>query len=441
MISESYRWGTHSSVVISVTAESIFALAESIEDEWWELLAQEQENRIHKAQEQKMKAKSEVTSKYPAGSRDTSRKHAQRETRGRKIIQDYENQESWEQRRKQHVREREQGRHQERAQRQYERDTPADAPWPEDNPELLPVEQARLRRLVETHTAQAIPEELFERILGHMCTRAEEEGTLEYDKVVLCNCALVSRYWAAKCQAQIFRSVRLCCAADVRELLAMVVHPGSKLARYIEALRLEVPREAASTAVGSGIDISKPFTPWFHLVPLLSIKLPSCRCELSLQDNAQWPKPTRALRTIHWNLPRTLPAQSRGLRKLVLHGLVLASFGDLYHLLDGLHDLCELHCSDLRWLTASPLTTLHASKPRSSLLTSVEIELFRYADAHTLWLLFVYRAPAQTRLTHTNDGLATLALLLTTMTPDSARSPHLRAVRTLHNTRKHIYYS
>lgn len=226
-------------------------------------------------------------------------------------------------------------------------------------------------------------EELFERILGYMHIEGED-GAAQYTNIELGYCPLVCRYWAQRCQPKIFCEIEIRCAEDARQLLAMLERPGSRIAQYIEVLRLS-PLWYEPTWFA----VSTFMTPWFHFMRLLHAKLGSCYYSLFLAG----PRPggMRTLRSIHWNLPRTFPAHSRGLRTLRLYRIEFHSFRDLVHLLDELPDLRELHCEYLTWVLAPPLTTLRANRPRTTSLESVRLSHCPCGE-HVLWLLSVYRA-------------------------------------------------
>ena len=108
-----------------------------------------------------------------------------------------------------------------------------------------------------------LPEELFERIIAHMGTGPEDgEGVIDYRKEELGRCALVSRYWASRCQEKIFRRIEVRGAKDVRELLVMLERPGTAIAQYMRVLSL--PRQGVPRRRGC---ISSRFcTPDFHSI-------------------------------------------------------------------------------------------------------------------------------------------------------------------------------
>lgn len=256
----------------------------------------------------------------------------------------------------------------------------------------------RERRRGVRALAALIPEELFERILGYMGVRWRDQGVVEYSKVQLAQCALVSKYWACRCQAKIFREIRLDSARDVRDLSAMLDRPDTKIARYIQEVQI------ADLGMGMG------GAPWWHLVPLLYRKLPlSSRHGLD-----KWAygssKPRTVPRTIHPYLPRTVPAHNTRLHKLELAGTSFACFGDLVHLLDELRDLRILNCRWVTWAKRPPLRHLRSIKPRSTYLDRIDL-YNRTFDEYTLWLLSVYRAAPQ----HTLDPNAANNTFATTL--------------------------
>lgn len=69
------------------------------------------------------------------------------------------------------------------------------------------------------------PEELFEYILTYMDISEQDANGWGYTKKQLGYCALVSTYWASRCQAKIFRKITLRDARDVYELSAMLSRP------------------------------------------------------------------------------------------------------------------------------------------------------------------------------------------------------------------------
>lgn len=252
--------------------------------------------------------------------------------------------------------------------------------------------------------ASQLPEELFARILGGMVWRVQweklyDEGEESYTKRELGQCALVSTYWAPRCQARIFRVIWLRSAQDVRDLLAMLDRPGTQIANYIQLLRspLQDLKE-------------KPATPWLHLIPLLYTRLPFCRLSTAALEGQLWEKrPT--LRTVHSLLSRTVPAHNTRLRYLYLTVIVFACFGDLVHLLDELRDLRILVCEDVTWSKGPPLTSLRSSKPRPALLEAVVLHNVPF-DKCAPWLLTVYRAPPRTVRLSADDFLTSLRAFL-----------------------------
>lgn len=311
-----------------------------------------------------------------------------------------------------------------------------------------------VQALIDSGAGREIPQELFANILGHLCMEVAAEhapqralgdqgieDAAEYPslKNALGQCALVCRYWAQICQPTIFHTLELSCANDVRELQSMVTQPANNIARHVKVLPVRLGKSNDRT-----LDISKPLTPWFHKVPLLCAKLPSCNhYELFLYDSSypRYPKPPPIMQSIHWYLPRTLPSHSRGLRNLYFTNVTFPSFLHLIHLLDELHDLSNLYCKGLRWFTAPPLMTMRADRPRSSQLDIVELDECRNVDEHARWLLSVYRAPVPSRLTFPIDVLAALALFLKIITEESTPTqPVLRGLRSVNYTSKYIQW-
>lgn len=260
------------------------------------------------------------------------------------------------------------------------------------------LERKRVQR-VDALTAR-MPEELFKCVLGHMGSQWYEGA---YNKQELGQCALVSTYWASRCQEKIFREITLRSAKDVRDLLVMLDRPGTNIAQYIQEIQL--PRER------------EEIPPYSHLVPLFYRKLPvSSHHTLNLHSFDL--SSTRTVRTIHPLLPRTVPAHNTRLHKLFLLGFSFACFGDLVHLLDELRDLRILHCNDLRWAKGPLLTRLRSSGPRSTSIDKVRLDHCPL-DEYALWLLSVYRVPPHTaHLDITNNSFhTTLRALLATIHP------------------------
>lgn len=251
-------------------------------------------------------------------------------------------------------------------------------------------ERCKLQR-VRALAAQ-IPEELFDRILGGMVWRSrwDDEGKGYYTKEDLGRCALVSTYWAPRCQASIFRIIELRSVQDVRDLIAMLDRPGTQIANYIH--RLDSPWQ----------NLGWPATPWLHLIPLVYRRLPFCRLgPLALEGPLR--SGTRTLRTVHSALPRTVPAHNTRLHCLSLDGITFACFGDLVHLLDELRDLRTLFCYDVTWSKGPLLTSLRSSRPRAVLLDIVALYDVPF-DEYCAWLLTVYRAPPRTVRPPAGDG-------------------------------------
>lgn len=195
------------------------------------------------------------------------------------------------------------------------------------------------------------------------------------------------------------------------------------------------PTEAYVEMVSKGAAPRFPagFAPWPQLVTSLRAKLPS------LYHYGVIPGDGRC-HTRHDNVLLTPPAHFRALRRLYVAGSALSSFADLVYLLDELHDLRNLYCKGLRWSAAPPLATLRAWRiaSSSSQLDSVELEDCHSLDEHALWLLSVYRAPAQSRLECTIDVLSALALFLMPHVDRSLwRTPSLRASRRIRKNSKH----
>lgn len=278
--------------------------------------------------------------------------------------------------------------------------------------------QERTRRRIRALAAR-MPEELFERVLGYMEVKERRKGARAYIKKELGRCALVSTYWAPRCQEKIFREIELRSAEDVRDLLAMLDRPGTTIAQYIHEFTI----------------LHEDSPPWVHLVPLLYRKLPpSSRHKRYLWRS--FPE-KRTLRTIHPDLPRTVPAHNTRLHKLELVGTRFACFGDLVHLLDELRDLRTLHCWKVTWAKGPPLTHLRSTRPRCTCLDTVDLENFPL-DEYTLWLLSVYRAPPNTlRLNVTDDRFySTLRAFFVTAIPGKPdlHEYYWEAVRYSHQT-------
>lgn len=229
-----------------------------------------------------------------------------------------------------------------------------------------------------------IPEELIERILGYVCTD-DLEGESRDDrwrKKGLGRCALVNRFWATRCQALIFRSIKLQSAQDVRQLLKFIKRPDDKVAQYIQEIQLPGPYNWGQHNV----------TPWLHLLPLLYPKLPFCTTPGRI-CLSRLPHGKRTLRSIHWNIPRSLPTHFTGLQELALWDIEFASLSDLVHLLDELRDLRVLSCRQVAWAEAPPLTRLRPNRPRLKPLQVVDLRDIVHVDQYISWLFSVYRAP------------------------------------------------
>ena len=244
-------------------------------------------------------------------------------------------------------------------------------------------ERERRRGRIKALATQ-IPEELFERILDYVGRWRDHDGVVRYSNKELGRCALVCKYWATNCQAKIFHTIKLRTHKDVWELLALLDSPLTNIGGYIEALRGPL-QEIMGTST----------PPWMHLVPPLHPNLPLCR-RLEVELAGPLPKKTRTLRSVHWRLPRALPTHSAQLQKLTLHGIEVAAFRDLVHLLDELRDLRHLEGHGLTWAERPPLNGLRTTGPRGCTRLDKVVLLNCPATEYTFWLHSIYRAPPGT---------------------------------------------
>lgn len=210
-------------------------------------------------------------------------------------------------------------------------------------------------------TPSDVPPELFDTILAHL-TAHRIHGRA--DKPLLARCALVCRYWAAKCQPVLFEKVALRAREDALQLLAFMRTPGSA-----------VPGLVTGVYVREALQVGGPGVPWLHLVAAIGDRAHRGLSEFSIKlkgplplspgsgpapgpgsghDGQQTSTRTPRLRSIHHGLPRTLPTHfSRRIGKLVLLDLPFAALADLAHLVRELPALWRLFCERVTWPAAS----------------------------------------------------------------------------------------
>lgn len=187
-------------------------------------------------------------------------------------------------------------------------------------------------------TAADIPQELFQRILETMT-----EG-LEVDKHQLACCGQVCRYWARLCQRGLFESPKLRERADILTLYSFIQPPSSHIRDCVECLLVTHK-------------LMRGQTPWLHL--LQALPLPNLLDVCVALDGAERPGDThRRLRSIHGDVPRTLPPYfSQRITILGLNDIHFDPFADLLHLVGELHCLTNLSC---RRVTCNSLPTAAA---------------------------------------------------------------------------------
>lgn len=210
--------------------------------------------------------------------------------------------------------------------------------------ERLEIEQRANRRWRAAAKPSDIPPELFDNVLAHL---TEQRIHGRADKPLLARCALVCRYWAAKCQPFIFDKLALRVREDAVQLLALMRTEGSAVSKLVTGVYVREALEVGGTGA-----------PWLHLVSAIGDHAHQGLSEYSIKLRGPGPGPgqrtTTRLRSIHHGLPRSLPAHfSRLIGKLVLLDLNFAALADLAHLVWELPALWRLFCERVTWSEAS----------------------------------------------------------------------------------------
>lgn len=232
-----------------------------------------------------------------------------------------------------------------------------------------------------------IPPELFDHILsytGALSEALEEQAPVLFDKRQLAHCALVCKRWAVLCRPKIYQEILVYKPEDVDHLRRMIDRPADEALRSaIRCIRL---------GGGDFLPFPRLSTPWIHRVAQVHSKLP--HCELYIVCLAgPLPDGMRTLRSLHWNLPRSVPTHSLGLGDLRLHSIHFASFDDLVHLLDELPSLTKLSCQDVTWAEGPDVARLRSHRrPKHTRLKMMELNRCP-VDQYSIWLVSFYRAP------------------------------------------------
>ena len=167
--------------------------------------------------------------------------------------------------------------------------------------------------------AAEIPEELFEHILWHVCTRRIIHE--DYRRRLSVS-SLVCRYWAHQCRPPLFHRIELRTPDDVKRFCEFLCTPTLPGLRPIPAMTHEL------RIVARNMD-----QPWFHLVFLLIPKLQ--RVQLAYLQ----PCPTDgkwSWRTLHPFLPRSIPGSLMPISWLSFLGVRLHSRSTILRLLSTL---------------------------------------------------------------------------------------------------------
>lgn len=196
-------------------------------------------------------------------------------------------------------------------------------------------------------TAEDLPPELFEHILWHVqrgSTSPRER------KRVLSACSLVCRYWANQARNLMHSQLTLRSAEDIRTLTQFVRSPAPAWFQW------PIYNSIACLILDKTIAFEKPWT--HHIYPLMellcgggphTVSLPVClRLHIRFSAGTVTPK----MRSVHWDLPKTLPRSFTAMiEHLHLHGIGFATLADLLAMVKELSRLGSLSCEKLTWKT------------------------------------------------------------------------------------------
>ena len=178
-------------------------------------------------------------------------------------------------------------------------------------------------------------------------------------------CALVCTFWADKVQPQIFNTIVLRCADDVRTLVSFFESGYSRVSEFINHITLEQTVRATEE-------------PWIHLTSVLltpkrlgysirlSVTIPNTTSGPHTNDpsgvgehpptttvpgnnTAVAPAPHPPFRSLLASLPRAIPSLLVNIYDLDLSNISLRKFADFAHLVSELPELRSLTCEHVTW--------------------------------------------------------------------------------------------
>ena len=180
-----------------------------------------------------------------------------------------------------------------------------------------------------------IPEELFERIIRHLCYSGYKWARCKSQD--LGGCALVNRYWASRIRPTIFESLCIKGRKRAQAFVALLKPRGhsSHFGAYIVTLSLEFYRADR--------------LPWIHWIWNLRLQntLPKLR-NVWLSSRGTGASDPNFVRSLYYdNLPRTIPSIQTVFRHR-LEDLHFRAFKDLLACINSL-DCNYVRCKRVTW--------------------------------------------------------------------------------------------
>ena len=267
-------------------------------------------------------------------------------------------------------------------------------------------------------TGVGIPRDLFSNIIWYICSDGPRKYF--YDEKLpsdMLSSALVCVFWAEECRRLMYRDIAVNITTMAQAVRFRDIVTGSAKHKQFTPIGDLIKSVDVTYSLKDGEE------PWFHVVGLLAPHLEPHKLgklffttAKNYHDNQISPiymHTSRTIRSLYWNIPRSLPSFATPYRKVMLYELHFASTRTIVTIVRQFKLLRELELSRLTWDHDTPADVQWApcDPPTKDFLSSIKVE--RCKDNVSLFRQLWYHGPSPNLLqTLSNADQETLHMLI-----------------------------